>query len=113
MEKVFKSPSLRPKKDGRKKIYLVAYTGHGCQATPQAYTHAITDDTEKASVYNIERKMIEIGQHPECAVFGVLGCCRNTVMMDNAPEIPSKAFRGAIVFGARRGDTQLSHSTLA
>ena len=109
---MFKSPSLRPRKDGRKKIYLVAYTGHGCQATPQAFTHAITDD-EDGSVFNVESAIMQIGRHEESAVFGVLSCCRNDRLSDNIAEIPKNAFKGAIVFGAQRGNTQESHSTLA
>ena len=58
--------------------------------------------------------MIEIGKHPESAVFGILGCCRNTVSFDAGPfGAVAKTFKGAIVHGASRGNVQASHSTLA
>ena len=56
--------------------------------------------------------MIEIGKHSECAVFGILGCCRNTVSFDGF-GVPENTFKGAIIHGAQRGDMQASHSTLA
>ena len=106
---------MKLKIDGRKKIFLIAYTGHGCQFTPQAYTHAITDDNEEGSVFNIERKIIEIGQRRETSVFGVLSCCRNDppATLTDGANIANNTFKGAIVFGARKGDTQSSESTLA
>ena len=87
-EKIFKDAkgTLRPRKNGRRKIFLVAYTGHGCQANSSAFCHAVTDCTFKASAYNIEAKLLEIGMHEESSILGILGCCRNEVMLDAATE---------------------------
>ena len=61
---------------GRETIFLIGYTGHGCIATSQGFTHAILDD-ENGSAYNIESKMLELGRTDNISVFGVLSCCRN------------------------------------
>ena len=56
-----------------------------------------------------------IGKQPDTSVFGVLSCCRNDAPphLTDAAGLAKDTFKGAIVFGARRGDTQDSHSTLA
>ena len=69
----------------------------------------------EGSYYNIESKIIEFGRHQESCVLGVLGCCRNDApehLTDGPNSIAKNSFKGAIVFGAQRGDTQNSHSTL-
>ena len=79
-------------------------------------THAITDDTEEGTVFNIQSAIMAIGKREDCAVFGVLSCCRNDApkhLIDGGPDLAEGTFKGAIVFGARQGDPQLSHSTLA
>ena len=74
--KVFSNLFLEADDAGRETIFLIGYTGHGCIATAQAFTHAILDD-EYGSVYNIESKILELGRTDKISVFGVLSCCRN------------------------------------
>jgi len=51
--------------------------------------------------------MMAIGKHPESSVFSVLSCCRNDAPkhLTDGPGLANDTFKGAVVFGARRGDT--------
>ena len=48
-----------------------------------------------------------IGKQPDTSVLGVLSCCRNDSPphLTDASGLAKETFKGAIVFGARRGDT--------